>query len=220
MRAASRTQIVGGKYVTSPSTTLETLYRLHVEDPANSKSHDICEHLSTLREYASRCESVVEMGVRWGSSTVALASACPKKMTSYDLVQTPELSRILETIRGEPFDYRFIIGDTLAIEIDEVDLLFIDTLHTYNQLRTEMKLHAGKTRKYILLHDTASFGRVDEDMYGRASHRVKEMKKTKAGIRTAMEDFLEANGEWSIELDVANNNGLTVLVRRQVVAER
>ena len=141
-------------------------------------------------------------------------------MTSYDLVQTPELSRILETIRGEPFDYRFIIGDTLAIEIDEVDLLFIDTLHTYNQLRTEMKLHAGKTRKYILLHDTASFGRVDEDMYGRASHRVKEMKKTKAGIRTAMEDFLEANGEWSIELDVANNNGLTVLVRRQVVAER
>ena len=46
------------------------------------------------------------------------------------------------------------------------------------------------------------------------------MKKTKTGIRTAMEDFLEANGEWSIELDVANNNGLTVLVRRQVVAER
>lgn len=136
--------------MTPPSTTIETLYRSHVEDQVNSRSYDIREHLSTLREYATRCESVVEMGVRWGSSTVALASAHPKRMTSYDLVQTPELSRILETMREEPFDYRFIIGDTLAIEIDEVDLLFIDTLHTYNQLRTEMKLHANKARRYIL----------------------------------------------------------------------
>ena len=29
---------------------------------------DICEHLSTFRRYAKDCNSIIELGTRWGSS--------------------------------------------------------------------------------------------------------------------------------------------------------
>jgi hypothetical protein len=31
---------------------------------------------------------------------------------------------------------------------------FIDTLHTGEQLRQELRLHSSRVRKYIVLHDT------------------------------------------------------------------
>jgi len=48
-------------------------------------SIDIREHLDTLREYASRCNSVTELGVRWVVSTWALMAGRPKRLTSFDI---------------------------------------------------------------------------------------------------------------------------------------
>ena len=43
-----------------------------------------------------------------------------------------------------------------------VDLLFIDTLHTFGQLTAELEAFASNTNLYIILHDMESFGKEDE----------------------------------------------------------
>lgn len=107
-------------------------------------------------------------------------------------------------------------ADTLKIEIEETDLLFIDTLHRYDQLFKELNLHAKNIKKYIVLHDTANFAFNDEDLYDHASDIVKSGKiSEKRGLISAINDFIETNEgkNWFVFDVYNNNNGLTVLKR-------
>ena len=160
---------------------------------------DIVEHLDTLSNYAKN-NVVVEFGVRVGVSTVALLDGNPKKLTSYDLDMCPNLD-IIKNVNGRD-NFEFRIGNTLEIEIEECDVLFIDTLHTYAQLRKELLLHASKVRQNILFHDTTSYGYSDEWANGEG-----------IGLVKAIEEFILENKEWKIKEIYFNNNGLTVLER-------
>lgn len=173
---------------------------------------DINEHINTLIEYAKKCETVTEMGVRWGTSTWAFIYAAPKKLTSYD-VQKPEtwnasLEDFYQAAKLQNTEYEFILEDVLNVEIEETDLLFIDTWHAYKQLKAELALHANKVKKYIVLHDTTSYGDVDETSYEGWGER---WKGEGVGIWKAVEEFLEANTEWKLKHRFTNNNGLTIL---------
>jgi cephalosporin hydroxylase len=192
---------------------IEELYKGYKSKPIVYKSKDIYEHLPVIRKYASEVGHVTEMGVRWGASTIAIGVANPKKMISYDITKTYDMLKVVSLLEASEIDFSFILGDTLNIEIEETQMLFIDTLHTYNQLSKELELHEGKVTNYIILHDTESFGRKDESIYSHASQTLKEMKKGKVGLMTAVEDFLEVNKSWVIEKHYKNNNGLTVLAR-------
>jgi len=70
-------------------------------------------------------------------------------------------------------DFEFYEGDVLNQTLLEqvgdqqgpfppVDLLFIDTLHTFEQLTAELEAFARNTNLYIILHDMESFGKHDE----------------------------------------------------------
>jgi len=122
---------------------------------------DINEHLPTLLKYACECEHITEMGVRWVSSTWPLLLSNPKKMISYDILRDPKINNVIQLANEYKIEYQFITADVLKIEIEETDLLFIDTLHTYNQLFYELQLHSDKCSKYIILHDTTSFEYID-----------------------------------------------------------
>ena len=178
-----------------------------------NNSSDINEHLETLYKYGKKCESITELGSRHGDSTVALLNSQPKTMISYDLFK----SEFIDEIKSE--NYKFVTDDSLKISIEETDLLFIDTLHRYFQLYNELGLHAKKARKYIILHDTETYGQSDEPLY--AAHiPVKMSEKVivtkKQGLRQAIDDFLLETKEgknWTILEEFKNNNGLTVLSR-------
>ena len=47
-------------------------------------------------------------------------------------------------------DFLFTEADVLKIEIEETDLLFIDTYHAYQQIKGEFELHGNKAKKYII----------------------------------------------------------------------
>src|SRR5574343_628325 len=157
---------------------------------------DINEHLPTLRKYAMKCAHVTEFGVRNAVSTVALAAGFPKRMVSYDIRPMPEA--IERIIIGE-VDFTFRLADVLQIEIDPTEVLFIDTLHTYDQLNAELVKHADKVSKYLILHDTETFGIVGE--------------KRQRGIMPAIDEFLLMNPIWRFHEIYRNNNGLMVLRR-------
>jgi hypothetical protein len=100
---------------------------------------------------------------------------------------------------AEGTEFVFRQDDVLWVTIEETDLLFIDTWHVYEQLSEELRLHAGAARKYVVLHDTTTFGDQGES----AGHR---------GLWPAIEEFL-AQGTFRLKARYANNNGLTVLER-------
>jgi hypothetical protein len=183
-------------------------YHEHKDNPS-----DINEHLETLYNLARECSHITEMGVRWVSSTWPLIYSNPKKMISYDIVSAPNINEVLELCNEYSINYSFEQRDVLQIVIEPTELLFIDTLHTYNQLRKELELHSGKVSKYIVLHDTEHFGRVDEEIYDHANGNIKTMYTIRQGLMTAIEDFLlsDIGRNWKIEKIYENNNGLTVL---------
>ena len=174
---------------------------------------DINEHLDVLHEYSLKCNHITEMGIRWGSSTWAFLMSNPKKLIGYDITKTEEISEIINICSEYNMNFTFFKEDVLKITIEETDLLFIDTLHTYNQLINELNLHSSKVKNYIILHDTVSFGHHDEIIYGHASDLIKEQKVNKQGLVNAIQDFLnsELGKSWKIEKEFKNNNGLTIL---------
>ena len=190
---------------------------------AKNISSDINEHLPTLRRLAEKCDAVTEMGVRWACASYALFAAKPKKMRSYDLHAVaffggnqPLFDRCSEAVK----DYAFIAGNTLLEEIDETDMLFIDTLHSYRQLSAELKLHSGKVKKWIVFHDTVSFAHHDEgdvrmDLLNESAKSVVEsFSSEKKGLVPAVQDFVaNSGGTWRVKETWENNNGLTVLER-------
>ncbi len=178
---------------------LESVYGLKC-----ARVSDINEHLPTLKQYASECDHVTEMGVRKIVSTYGLLAGRPKKMISIDLrhpiTMGGDFELLIKIATEAEVDFSFIRANTREIDIEETDLLFIDTYHSYEQLKIELAKHGSKARKYIILHDTATFGYVDMNGFGR-------------GLMPALDEFLVTNPEWCIKEQFDNNNGLTVVAR-------
>lgn len=187
---------------------IEEGYKMNCLTPS-----DINEHLPILLKYGKECEHITELGVRWASSTWALLLSNPKKMISVDIVKHPNVDEIIELTKEYGINYSFIKSDVLDMEIENTDLLFIDTLHTYNQLTKELELHSNKVSKYIILHDTVSYGYTDEIIYSDSSELIKHQTVNKTGLKTATLDFLnsEIGKEWSIFEEYLNNNGLLIM---------
>jgi predicted RNA-binding protein len=125
------------------------------------------------------------------------------------------IDEVVNTAKEYGINYDFLLADVLNIEIEQTDLLFIDTLHTYNQLNSELKKHNLKVNKFIILHDTETFGYKDELIYSHASNIVKNISSSKAGLMNAVNDFLQSEDgkNWRIKELFKNNNGLCVLER-------
>lgn len=162
---------------------------------ALNTNSDINEHLPILKKLANECKSVTEFGVRSGNSTKAFLST-NVKLKSYDLFKDVAVEELFQYGKSLGKDIDYIIADDLKIEIDETDLLFIDTDHTYNQLYKELMLHHSKVRKYIVLHDTFTYG-----------------TSADGGLLSAIIDFMIPYPEWKFKYHTNNNNGLTVLER-------
>lgn len=179
---------------------------------------DINEHLQTLSDYSKKCDHVTEMGARSACSTFALLNGKPKKVVSYDLNnhENIELAKLLSSEEGLNFEFK--LGNVLEITIDETDLLFIDTWHKYGQLKEELYLHSDKVKKYLIFHDTESYEFNDEPDWGGLYQDIKPLSNEKKGIWAAIQEILE-KGEWIIEKRFNNNNGLTILKRKNLKNE-
>ena len=121
------------------------------------------------------------------------------------------LNRALTALSNEDFEAAEYVAthdykvNALEVEIDETDLLFIDTWHCYEQLRLELRRHASKVKKYIAFHDTQTYGTRSEEFMGRVGSN---------GLLPAIIHFLiDTPNEWKFKIHRTNNNGLTVLER-------
>jgi hypothetical protein len=191
---------------------------------ASDSSVDIREHLATLKAYASECDKVTELGVRWVVSTWAFMAAKPKSLNSFDLDHFSNYGvsadTLYEAAKDSGVEFVFHQENVLTTNnLKDTDLLFIDTLHSYKQLKMELYLHASKVKKYIIFHDVVSFGESDEGEVPYSDDWPEDLKKyystlkDNTGINLAIAEFLTANPEWRIADMYTNNNGLLVIRR-------
>jgi hypothetical protein len=164
-------------------------------------SSDINEHVHILYDLAKECSHVTEMGVRTGVSTRALLYSGVDTLISYDLFLDDSVNALFEYAKSIGRNVSYIKSDVLKIDIEETDLLFIDTIHTYDQLKKELNLHGNKSRKYIAFHDTFTFG-----LSG-------EIDNDRKGLLSAIIEFIIENPHWKFKIYKTNNNGFTVLER-------
>ena len=162
-----------------------------IEELSNSGC-DICEHFPLMLKYGKQCEHITEMGVRNVVSTLGWIGSNPKKLICYDIRRSNEVQDAIDTAADLGLDFTFHEADTRIIEIEETDLLFIDTEHTYDQMQKELELHGNKARKFIIFHDTAY------------CHEM----------NVAIKEFMEANPHWVDEEEVTNNNGFKIIKRK------
>mgnify|MGYP003342435342 CR=1 FL=1 len=182
-----------------------------------NSSTDINEHFDCLRKYSQECNVVIEMGVRAINSTWAFLKGQPKKLVSIDF-QHPNsfdsnLDEVFKISKSLGVDYEFRLQNTLDCEIEECDLLFIDTWHDYLQLKMELFRHNNKVKKYIILHDTTSYAFKNENDYEDYNQTRKETNLPK-GLVPAVNEFIQSNPNWFIYEKFANNNGITILKKK------
>lgn len=170
---------------------------------------DINEHAETLRYYSSQSELVCEAGVRFGNSTIMLMAGRPKKMLSFDVHREARVDYLELIAKDCDINWEFILKNPTPEDSNEsllpndVDLLMLDTNHTGTQIGMELNRHAHKVRKWIIMHDTTTFG-----TRGMGDENIWD------GMNAAIETFLKEHiNEWRIKEKFTYNNGLTVLER-------
>jgi len=186
---------------------------------------DINEHLPTLCKYATKCESIIETGVRGCISSWALVYGLlhnnkPNRKILLNDITPCNIQSLLNATQGLDIDVRYIWKNNLQLDINEnVDMVFIDTWHIYGQLKRELAKFSKITNKYIIMHDTT----VDE-IYGETIRRGWDatrqsvesgipVEEINCGLGRAVNEFLEENKDWVLLEKYTNNNGFTVLQR-------
>jgi hypothetical protein len=199
---------------------------------------DMYEHLPTLRKYAGKCDTVCGFGTNDLTSTLGLLSGFPKHLITLDLNHPDDIFALtfepfspnrkeneepmviklnLETVNKiaaeNEIEFKFIQTNSLEFSFNSVDLLFIDSLHTYTQLTKELMLHSKKVKKYIILHDTEFYGEKGQDNKDDEGNYLCPHWETK-GIGHAIAEFLEnPYSGWVIDKHYTNCHGLTILKR-------
>lgn len=174
---------------------------------------DINEHLPTLKKYADKCYSVLELGHRGGGSASAFLVSNAQIFHSVDLVHCDSWVTLTQEIAKEAppgiteFKYWKAHSIGWTPERRHYDLIFFDTLHTGHHLLEELQKYSTLAAGWMILHDTEAFGEVGERAYAHGRDK---------GLKWALSVFLlnHPDGKnWRVLEHFTNNNGLTVLER-------
>ena len=78
---------------------------------------------------------------------------------------------------------------------------------SYEQLKKELDLHAGKCKRWLIMHDTTTFGDHDQSMEGGHGDG--------RGLWPAITEFILDHKEWKLLERHTDCNGLTILEKQK-----
>lgn len=175
-----------------------------VGDPyldAISRPSDFNEHVQFVKELADTCDHVTEVTNWHGkSTTIALGASKAKRFVSYSTGrkkawETYEVARPNGGFEGINFGLANLISD-----IEETDLLLLDTLHQAQRIVDELNRYSAKVKKYVVIHCTSTpFGETGDD--------------GGPGVMPGIRRWLKENPEWTVKFKTEKNHGLIVLSR-------
>lgn len=181
----------------------------HEKKPSAINYSDILHHLPILEWYASNCKYVVEFGTRDCFSTCSILSGLPVggSLLSVDIEESNTVRLLKKMETGKNWSFALSSSLDPKLDIGSPDMIFFDTLHTYEQLKAELVLHKEKATKYLAFHDT--FTCWDKDVTG--PNREAE------GIGRAIIEEVEASciPSYSLEFMTKWSNGLRIYKRNE-----
>ena len=195
------------------------------------RAGDINEHLPTLLNYASKCESVLELGVRgcvssWAFASGLIENGLEKKELILNNKEVCDVNYFLglcgDIELGLNVKYKWINDLEWDVSNINVDLLFIDTWHVYPQLKKELEIFSKITNKYIIMHDTEIDGeqgesiRLGSDITRQSNESGFKVEDIACGLHKAIYEFLTNNTDWAFLEHFENNNGLMILKRHGI----
>lgn len=186
---------------------------------------DISQHLITLSNLATECESILECGVRsivssWAFiNGLVLNKSKNKELCCCDMELSANHEILKNMCNQYSINHTFFVCNDLDLEMKEYDMIFIDTWHIYGHLKRELNKMHSFAKKYIVLHDTEIDG-----IYGESvrcgldiEKQMKESGYTREeitqGLKRALNEFLSEHSEWKVKKHYTHNNGLTILER-------
>lgn len=159
-------------------------------------NRDLNQHLPKLMELASQVSHVTEFTER-RESTIGLLGGKPEKLVSYN---TEAEDLVLSgAARMYPWIYLQHKQTSEIPAIEETDLLFLDSSPTYAGLMDEFHKYAKSVKRWIVMHDTVSYGQNGPD--------------GGPGKIPAIREFIKNNPEWFVYWHTNNQYGLSVLGR-------
>lgn len=188
---------------------VEALYNGHQQ----STRHSTAPHLSRLRQYATGCDLAIEFGTRHGASASALLLGA-RHVISYDLEDSAHLPALARAA-GDRWEFRQ--QDTLTAPVTPCELLFLDSRHTYAHLSAELLRHADAVSRWLIFHDTMTFGSIGADgesgCPGFQLTRGVQIPRAHYGIRLAIDELQMRDPTWRLAAHHPESHGLLVLCR-------
>lgn len=172
--------------------TIDSLF-----ERAKAHVYDMHGHVDKLRELAGQCSTVVEITRRW-ESTAAIMAARPTRVISFVHEQTnrvlSDLQRCVQEERKTEWHIEFS-RQWQEWNVPECDMLFIKTGHEDSRLGEHLTLWAAKSRRYVVLHDTAAV----------------RFSNGKQGYMGQLREWLRHNPAWTVVYRTEECFGLVVL---------
>jgi len=175
--------------------TLEQFSKDLTEGQNGYHGHNYCEVHDAIRRLLKDCDTYKELGVKQGTTLAIALMEKPKSVIGIDKTlkdYKPNQHLFEKYAKEHGVIFRAFELDSLHFaSAYEVDLLYIDTWHVYQQLVAELKLHSPFVNKYIVMHDT----------------------NAKPELRKVIKEFLanSKNQHWKMIEQNTNNVGYTVL---------
>ena len=165
---------------------------------------DCVYHHEVLREITSQADVrvVAECGVYQGWSTALFMTCDIDSLYSYEVDFQHVAPLILAFMQAKgDISWSLYSHNTIADPIAPADLVFLDTVHTYEFVQQEIALQAPHAAKYIAVHD-ANYPN----------------EPTPKKVRDAVTEYANnSNGVWKIDLDSSHGTGIIVLKRQKLL---
>lgn len=140
-------------------TTLQQFYDDIVSVQKKAHGEKYTSHHDDLIRLMLECKTYKELGVNQGATAAAVLLQAPKYIELIDITLNNfnEYRHLFEQFAQEndvALSIKEIGSTDPSLDITECDLLFVDSLHFIWHIQEELRLHAPKTNKYIVIHDT------------------------------------------------------------------
>jgi hypothetical protein len=160
-------------------TNLKEFYKELVHSQQQAHGLEYTSHHAILQTLAKECKVVKELGVCQGGTLAAMLFSNPEKITGIDIDSQyflPYKPLFEEYAAQNQINFEFICGSSHDTNlVTPVDLLHIDSYHTYDHLLKELKIHAPQVKNYIVFHDTVH-GRGAQRLLSAIAHYITEIE--------------------------------------------
>lgn len=146
---------------------------------------DMEKHADVLKSHAAKCKTGLSIVKRREWDIVLLAAGL-EKLTSYTSEFNQPVYDTLQILASDRINVTpILVSSPVPVPDEPVDMLLIDSKHTYPLLKEQLESFSPKVSRFIFMRGTSPQGNGNKGEDG-----------TEPGLLQAIREFLEAHEDW------------------------